>query len=143
MKSLSIFLLSLICFSSSVRANEPGAALPRQTYWGASVSVTGKDSGAVVRRITPGSPAEKAGLKPGDVILQIDGKQLPDRQTYDALLKSTRAGETVELRVSREGQVLGVRLTPVPLPKEAFKGGAVIHDSVMTEHEHRVRTIVT
>ncbi len=143
MKSLSIFLLSLICFSSSVRANELGAALPRQTYWGASASVTGKESGAVVRRVTPNSPAEKAGLKPGDVILQINGKQLTDQRIYDALLKSTRAGAPVELRVSREGQVLVVQLTPVPLPKEVFKGVDVIHDSVVTEHGHRVRTIIT
>jgi len=105
--------------------------------------VIDKDSGAVVRRVTPGSPAEQAGLKPNDVILQIKGRKPTDRQTYEALLKSTRAGDAVDLQVSRAGKVIGVRLTPVPLPKEVFKNVEVIHDSVVTEHGHRVRTIMT
>ena len=143
MNSWSIFLLALMCFPVAVRADEPRVALPRQVYWGASVSVTDKDSGAVVRRVTPGSPAEQAGLKPNDVILQIKGRKPTDRQTYEALLKSTRAGDAVDLQVSRAGKVIGVRLTPVPLPKEVFKNVEVIHDSVVTEHGHRVRTIMT
>ncbi|MDQ3135491.1 MAG: alpha/beta fold hydrolase [Acidobacteriota bacterium] len=143
MNSWSIFLLALMCFPVAVRADEPRIALPRQVYWGASVSVTDKDSGAVVRRVTPGSPAEQAGLKPNDVILQIKGRKPTDRQTYEALLKSTRAGDAVDLQVSRAGKVIGVRLTPVPLPKEVFKNVEVIHDSVVTEHGHRVRTIMT
>jgi len=132
-----------MCFPVAVRADEPRVALPRQVYWGASVSVIDKDSGAVVRRVTPGSPAEQAGLKPNDVILQIKGRKPTDRQTYEALLKSTRAGDAVDLQVSRAGKVIGVRLTPVPLPKEVFKNVEVIHDSVVTEHGHRVRTIMT
>ncbi|MGH9942264.1 MAG: alpha/beta fold hydrolase [Pyrinomonadaceae bacterium] len=143
MKLLFILLLAVISVPQAVRAKEPNDSLPRQVHWGASVAVTGNEPKAIVRRVRPDSPAERAGLKPGDVLLEINGKKPTDQRSYDALLKSTRAGEAVALRVSREGQVLGVRLTPVLLPKEVFKGVEVLHDSVLTERGHRVRTIIT
>ncbi len=60
--------------------------------------------------VTEGSPAERAGLKPGDVLLKIDGKPVADREAMiDAL--TTNPG-TKTLVVRREGQEVEVKLTP-------------------------------
>ena len=137
------FLLGLFLFVLLQSASAQNFELPRQTYWGASVLVSSKSGGGVVRRITPATPAEKAGLKVGDVILEVNGKQIVNQKTYDAIYKAIPSGETAVLRVSREGKPVEIRLTPIPLPKETIKGVDVIYDSVVTEKGHRVRTIIT
>lgn len=57
----------------------------------------------VVRRVMPGSPAEKAGVRAGDVILRVNGRAA----TYEALTqagKDAGDGETVRLTVRRDGR---------------------------------------
>ncbi|HKY05547.1 MAG TPA: alpha/beta fold hydrolase [Blastocatellia bacterium] len=136
-----IILLILTILTGASPAQ--GSQLPRQSYWGAAAAVNSKGPGAVIRRVSPGSPAEKAGLKPADVILRVNGKELTDQPTYSQIVKSSRAGEAVTLEVSRAGQMLTLQLVPARMPKEVIKGVEVIHDSVVTEPGHRVRTIVT
>lgn len=143
MKRLRSFMLPLMCLAPVGWAAAQEGSLPRQVYWGATALFDEKSGAPVVRRVRPDSPAETAGIRPGDLVLQVNGKAPADQPSYNALFKSTRAGEPVELLLSREGRRLGVRLTPVPLPKETLKGVSLIHDSVVTERGHRVRTIVT
>lgn len=60
--------------------------------------------GAVVAGVEPGSPGEKAGLKPGDVITRLNDRPI---DSADALIAATRSkafGETVTLQVQREGE---------------------------------------
>lgn len=61
-------------------------------------------AGAVITNIAKGSPAEEAGLKPGDVVLQFDGK--PIRNANEALsrIMAKKAGEPARLTVLRKGQ---------------------------------------
>ncbi|MBC9821799.1 S1C family serine protease [Terrabacter sp. MAHUQ-38] len=61
--------------------------------------------------VTAGGPAAKAGVKPGDVIVAFEGKRI---RTPDQLIVSIRAravGDTVSLRVERDGQQLDLRMT--------------------------------
>jgi serine protease Do len=66
--------------------------------------------------IMPGSPAEKAGLEPGDVIIEINGQKLNEDTTLVTVLGSKRVGESVEVKVIRDGeeQTLNVTLEAVP-----------------------------
>ena len=55
--------------------------------------------GAFVGRIVPGSPAEKAGLKQGDVILAVDGAAVDARNSLGDLIAAKKAGDAVTLSV--------------------------------------------
>ena len=53
---------------------------------------------------TPGSPAEKAGVKEGDVLLKIDGKDVANLQGFSGLLRALAPGQTVKVVLLRGGQ---------------------------------------
>ena len=64
-----------------------------------------------VREFVPGSPAEAAGMKAGDVILAVEGKETPDVATLLKALGGTRAGQKVAIRVQREEKELTLAVT--------------------------------
>ncbi len=68
----------------------------------------GGDGSAVV----PESPAAAAGLKMGDVLLDVDGARLDELHPLSSVVAKRRAGETVHLRILRDGVE---RVTPVAL----------------------------
>jgi serine protease Do len=75
--------------------------------------------GALISNINPGSAAEKAGLKPGDIILSMDGIKVHDSADLVARLYTFQPGQTVQMTILRGG----VQSTlPVTLQKldEAF-----------------------
>lgn len=63
-----------------------------------------RPTGAVVNHIEPGSPAEKAGLKPYDVILQFDGQAIKNSADLPPLVAQTPVGKDVKLDVLRDGK---------------------------------------
>jgi len=67
--------------------------------------------GVLVSSVEPGSPAEKAGLKPGDVITALNGKKIDDPNAFRNELASTPPGTTVTLTVMRNGKEMQVRPT--------------------------------
>jgi serine protease Do len=69
------------------------------------------NKGALVSQVTPGGPAEKAGLKMGDVVTAIDGKPVAssDELTMDVI--SHAPGSTVSLDVVRDGKPTKVNIT--------------------------------
>lgn len=63
-----------------------------------------KAKGALVADVTAGSPAAKAGIKAGDVILAFNGQPLTDAGDLPPLVGSADVGDKVALRVLREGK---------------------------------------
>ena len=63
-----------------------------------------KDGGAVVRRVEPNSPAEKAGLKEGDAIVQFNKQDVIGVQQLTRLVRETPVGRTVEIKVRRDNR---------------------------------------
>jgi S1-C subfamily serine protease len=55
----------------------------------------------VIAGLLPGGPGEQAGLKPGDVVLAVDGQDIADRRSLYRLLWTHRPGEPVTLKVFR------------------------------------------
>jgi serine protease Do len=64
----------------------------------------GSFEGALVSEVTPGSPAAKAGLKRGDIIVTLDGEPVPDGRALRLRIAEKPPGSTVRLDVIRRGQ---------------------------------------
>ena len=60
--------------------------------------------GALVAGVTPDSPAAKAGIEAGDVILKFDGKDVTTMRGLPKLVAQTPIGKSVEVEVLRQGQ---------------------------------------
>jgi len=74
------------------------------------------DHGALITATTAGGPAAKAGLRAGDIIVQVDNKQIVDIATLADALLSKNPGDTVQVRVYRGSQQLTVKVTLGELP---------------------------
>jgi serine protease Do len=65
-----------------------------------------ENKGALVAQVISGSPAEKAGIEQGDVIVAFDGKEIGDSKDLPRTVASTPVGKAVTVRVSRDGKLL-------------------------------------
>ncbi len=61
--------------------------------------------------VSEGSPAEKAGLKEGDIVIKFDGKPITNIEDYMEGLSKHKPGETVEIVVQREGKETSLKAT--------------------------------
>jgi serine protease Do len=78
---------------------------------GAVNRVYGFKNGVLVQEVTPGGPAEKAGLKPGDVITAIDGRTIKDGDDLVNEIASRRPGSTARLGYTRDGKLADTTVT--------------------------------
>lgn len=71
-----------------------------------------KLQGVIVTDVVKGSPAEKAGIKSGDLILEIDGREVKNSIQLRAYVQSKKPGDKVKLKVLRDGKemVISVNL---------------------------------
>jgi len=60
--------------------------------------------GALISEVFKGDPADQAGLRPGDVILEVNGKSIKDTHQLLIIIASFQVGEKVNVKVSRDGQ---------------------------------------
>lgn len=72
--------------------------------------------GALVAQIYNGSPADQAGIKPGDVILEANGKKIASVADLQTILRETRVGDQLTLKLSRKGKNATVKLKLVDTP---------------------------
>ncbi len=64
----------------------------------------GADHGVVINNVEPGSPAERAGLKMGDVILSVNGQSINSGNDLVEIVSQTRVGSQVKLDILRDGK---------------------------------------
>ncbi|NWF28151.1 trypsin-like peptidase domain-containing protein [Streptomyces sp. PKU-EA00015] len=75
---------------------------------GARVGERGKDD---TPSITPGGPADKAGIKPGDVITKVDGQRVHSGEELIVKIRAHRPGDRLELTIRRGGEERTMTLT--------------------------------
>jgi serine protease Do len=75
-------------------------------------------SGALVGGVTPRGPAEKAGLKTGDVVREFNGRKVRDSRQLKLEVGHTRPGQTVAVQVFRDGSLKTLKVTLRELPDE-------------------------
>jgi len=78
-------------------------------------------NGALISDVAPGGPAEKAGLRRGDIVLQVNGKPLTDRRDLQLTVSKMAPGTTITLAILRDGQQQQIPLTLGQQPAPAAK----------------------
>jgi hypothetical protein len=73
-------------------------------YFGSVPDFASEVKGYAISGVTPGSPADKGGLKAGDAITQLGGKKIGGLEDFDLVLREFAAGDEVEVVVLRDGK---------------------------------------
>jgi serine protease Do len=74
--------------------------------------------GAAITDVTDDSPAQKAGLQPGDVVVGVDGRDVNDNNDLSRYIASKAPGVTVQLRVVRDGNERTIPVTLGTFPEQ-------------------------
>ncbi len=74
--------------------------------------------GALIEEVMPDTPAERGGLRHGDVVLKVDGVPVEDAASLQHAVAQRDPDETVELEVLRQGVIVAKRITLEELPTE-------------------------
>src|SRR6266568_4218893 len=83
----------------------------RQGLSGAVNRVYGFKNGVLVQQVQPNGPADKAGLKPGDIITTLDGRAIKDGDDLVNEIASRRPGSTIRLGYMRDGKPADATVT--------------------------------
>jgi S1-C subfamily serine protease len=78
--------------------------------------------GAIVTGVVKDGPADKAGLKRGDVIVELDGKKILDPSELPRMVAFGHLGKTVVLKVFRQGNPLEIKALVALRPEEKDSG---------------------
>ncbi|HYA15450.1 MAG TPA: DegQ family serine endoprotease [Syntrophales bacterium] len=74
--------------------------------------------GALVADVVPGSPAEKAGIKQGDIILSFDGKKINTSSDLPWIVADTPVGKTINVKLIRQGKEMDIKVTVVEMTEQ-------------------------
>lgn len=77
-----------------------------------------KPIGALVAKVLTDSPAEAAGIKVGDIIVEFNGREVVSSSALPPMVGSTRVGEKIETRLIREGKAMTIKVEIGELPLE-------------------------
>ncbi len=67
-------------------------------------------SGALIAGVLRGSPADAGGIKPGDILLAVDGRAVKDPQSMLDLIAGQTPGETIAFRLRRQNSVVDTKV---------------------------------
>ena len=86
---------------------------------GASIGVSvadqsGAEAGVLIESVQDGTPATRAGLQKGDVVLEFDGERTRSARQFTRLVRETPPGRSVKMTVMRSGSKRTVDITPEP-----------------------------
>ena len=91
----------------------------REGYLGVGLTLRSDGGrGAVINDVTPGSPADRAGLRPGDVVIAADGSPVDGQPAFVAAIRDKSPGDTIDIQVLRDGQRITLTATLAERPTQ-------------------------
>jgi S1-C subfamily serine protease len=93
-------------------ANAGGSRDNLRAYLGTVPDYSTEVKGVKLSGVRGGSPAERGGLKGGDVIVELGGQKIANIYDYTYALDAVKIGQPVEMTVLRDGQRVVVNVTP-------------------------------
>lgn len=118
------------------------AELPRRGTIGLGLGPA-PDGQIAVASVRPGGPAERAGLKTGDLLLSIDGKPLATPGALVDVIRGKPAGTRLDFRIKRADAEQSLPVTLDAMPAEDIPRTKVSYSSVTVPAGYRLRTIIT
>jgi serine protease Do len=94
----------------------PRRILHRRALIGVQFDIRAPDP--VIEQLLPGMGAEKAGIKPGDLIVAVNGTSVTNREQVSGILREMREGQTVKLGVRRAAETLEKEVQMMAPPSE-------------------------
>ena len=88
-----------------------GVRIQQVTKEIAEIQKLEEPKGALIAGVSEGSPAEKSGIKPGDIILEFDGKKIKTMRNLPKIVANTEVGKNVQIKVWRNKKLMTKRLT--------------------------------
>jgi serine protease Do len=76
------------------------------------------NEGVVIGSVINKSPAHKAGIKRGDILISYDGRKVNDRNSLIDLISSSEAGSAKKVKIIRDGKEFELTITPEAMPDE-------------------------
>jgi serine protease Do len=80
------------------------------------------DRGVLVTNVEPSGPAEKAGIKAGDILLSVGGTKIDSAEALDSAVRKVELGQEVAITLLREGKSLEVKLMAGGKPRAPTRG---------------------
>lgn len=147
MKHLTTCLLAFLLVATT-SAQE----LPRRAFLGIRMEAITEDvqrvmklptrKGVLVQQVIEGSTAAAAGLQRGDILLELDGKEVNTPNEAVSMVGAYRGGQTLRYKVLRGGKTLSEKTIIQGLPKEVYSDLEVTYSSVKAG-DAQLRTILT
>jgi len=104
---------------------------------------TGK--GVIVESVTDRGPADRAGIKSGDIIMKINNRPVPSNSAFQDIMRGVSAGETLQVRLKRRDKLLSVAVDAKVFPPEQalalaerLLGVLVANLEPQTRRKHRI-----
>jgi serine protease Do len=104
-------IVSTLIRDGRVRRAQIGAAVAPRALPPAAAERLGRSGGVQLLQVLEDSPAQRAGLRRGDLLIELDGEQVSDANALQRLMVQERIGRTVTARVLRDGSELSVSVT--------------------------------
>ncbi len=82
----------------------------------------GIKEGVIIAQVMPGSPADKAGLRVGDIVVEIDGQKVNEVRELQFKIMRTPPGKEVNMKVIREGKEISLRVKVGEMPEDRQVG---------------------
>lgn len=113
--------------SGEVRRGRLGVSLQDLTADLASAFGIDNKSGAVIAQVVAGSPADKSGIKVGDVVMAINGREVRGAGDLRNRVGLLRIGEKVNLKLLRDGKARDLTVVVAEAPQQKLNGKQLFH----------------